>query len=296
MGVGCPGFGWQLAVTFFGGFFYGILFVHVLAQKATNLTLWPRNWRLLLASKARTSFSLPVLVNKPVIIGCAPRFQVHSGNGKLFPGGNGPEKEITSTYLNFEPFSLLWDGVLDISIMWGYGWSILRIAWFGHDKHLLLSGQRRVVPPDIRFIARRPGRPSNFLFLRRCILRGRRATFSTSDLICVAGMVLSVRGRPGTFGTSGWNLRGRRGDFSTSIDVRGSLATNWDWWGAAASYVAVREAFSTSGSICVAGVDTSGFAWHAGTVGTSGWRFAWQASIGASAWICLAGVVLSVPP
>ena len=93
------------------------------------------------------------------------------------------------------------------------------------------------------------------------------------------------------------DLRGRRGTLGTSIDVRGSLATNWVGFGAAGSCVAGvtlsapqarfawqawyfrylhrcprklgdelgriwrrwilrgrRDAFSTSGSICVAGV------------------------------------------
>ena len=85
---------------------------------------------------------------------------------------------------------------------------------------------------------------------------------------------LDVRGRRGTFGTSidvhgslatnwvwrRWILRGRhdtcsgrRGTFGTSIDVRGSLATNWVGFGAAGS--------------CVAGV----------TLSAPQARFAWQA-------------------
>ena len=43
-------------------------------------------------------------------------------------------------------------------------------------------------------------------------------------------------------------MRGRRGTFGTSIDVRGSLATNWERFGGR------RDAFSASGSICMAGV------------------------------------------
>ena len=48
-------------------------------------------------------------------------------------------------------------------------------------------------------------------------------------------------------------MRGRRGTFGTSIDVRGSLATNWVGFGAAGS--------------CVAGV----------TLSAPQARFAWQA-------------------
>ena len=50
-----------------------------------------------------------------------------------------------------------------------------------------------------------------------------------------------------------WISRGRRGTFGTSIDVRGSLATNWVGFGAAGS--------------CVAGV----------TLSAAEARFAWQA-------------------
>ena len=41
------------------------------------------------------------------------------------------------------------------------------------------------------------------------------------------------------------------------IDVRGSLATNWVGFGAAASFRGRRDAFGASGSTCVAGVTLS---------------------------------------
>ena len=84
---------------------------------------------------------------------------------------------------------------------------------------------------------------------RRCFLCGRRGTFSMSGSICVAGVALSrpswmsadalrrtgsdgrrcfLCGRRGTFSTSG--SIGRHDTFSTFIDVRRSLATNWVGW------------------------------------------------------------------
>ena len=124
----------------------------------------------------------------------------------------------------------------------------------------------------------------------------------------------------------GLDLRGRRGTFCTSIDVSGSLATNWVGFGAAGS--------------CVAGVTLSApqarFAWQAWYFGYlhrcprklgDEARFAWQAwyfrclhrcprklgdelgriwrrwilrgrrdAFSTSGSICVAGVVLSVPP
>ena len=107
-----------------------------------------------------------------------------------------------------------------------------------------------------------------------------RSNFSTSSSICVAGMVLSVPTQhvrlthrcPRKLGDelvtwtpllSVWlarhfqhirlNFRGRRGTFSTYIDVRGSLATNWSL-GRRCFLCGWRDTFSTSGSICVAGV------------------------------------------
>ena len=121
-----------------------------------------------------------------------------------------------------------------------------------------------------------------------------------------------MRGRRGTLGTSidvrgslvtKLDLRGRRGTFGASIDVRGSLATNWVGFGAAGS--------------CVAGVTLSApqarFAWQA-------WYFRylhrcprklgdelgriWRrwilrgrpGTFSTSGSMCVAGVVLSVPP
>ena len=52
-----------------------------------------------------------------------------------------------------------------------------------------------------------------------------------------------LRGRRGTFSTSGFDLRGRCGTFSTFIAVRGSLATKVDPW--------------TPTVFCVAGVTLS---------------------------------------
>ena len=59
-------------------------------------------------------------------------------------------------------------------------------------------------------------------------------TFNTSGSMCVAGVALSV---PPYMSAEAWRrtgsdwrrgiLRGRRDAFRTSIDVRGSLATNW---------------------------------------------------------------------
>ena len=48
-------------------------------------------------------------------------------------------------------------------------------------------------------------------------------------------------------------LRGKRGTFGTFIDVSGSLATKGDIFDAAA-LCGRRDPFSTSGSLCVAGV------------------------------------------
>ena len=119
------------------------------------------------------------------------------------------------------------------------------------------------------------------------------------------------------------DVRGRRGTFGTSIDVRGSLATNWVGFGAAGSCVAGvtlsapqarfawRVGFGAAGS-CVTGVTLSApqarCAWQA-------WYFRylhrcprklgdelgriWRRSIlcgRRDAAICVAGVVLSVPP
>ena len=83
-------------------------------------------------------------------------------------------------------------------------------------------------------------------------------------------------------------MRGRRGTFGTSIDVRGSLATNWVGFGAAGS--------------CVAGVTLSAprarFAWQA-------WCFGYAIDVRGSLatnWVgfgaagsCVAGVTLSAP-
>ena len=99
------------------------------------------------------------------------------------------------------------------------------------------------------------------------------------------------------------DLRGRRGTFGTSIDVRGSLATNWVGFGAAGS--------------CVAGVTLSApqarCAWQAwyfrylhrcprklGDELGRIWR-RWilrgrRDTFSTSGSICVAGVVLSVPP
>ena len=98
-------------------------------------------------------------------------------------------------------------------------------------------------------------------------------------------------------------MRGRRGTFGTSIDVRGSLATNWVGFGAAGS--------------CVAGVALSApqarLAWQAwyfrylhrcprklGDELGRIWR-RWilrgrRDAFSTSGSICEAGVVLSVPP
>ena len=99
------------------------------------------------------------------------------------------------------------------------------------------------------------------------------------------------------------DLRGRRGAFGASIDVRGSLATNWVGFGAAGS--------------CVAGVTLSApqarFAWQAwyfrylhrcprklGDELGRIWR-RWilrgrRDTFSTSGSMCVAGVVLSVPP
>ena len=99
-------------------------------------------------------------------------------------------------------------------------------------------------------------------------------------------------------------MRGRRGTFGTSIDVRGSLATNWVGFGAAGS--------------CVAGVTLSApqarFAWQAWyfrylhrcprKLGDELGRICWRRWIlrgrrdtfSTSGWMRVAGVVLSVPP
>ena len=77
------------------------------------------------------------------------------------------------------------------------------------------------------------------------------------------------------------DLRGRRGTFGTSIDVSGSSATNGGRFGAAGSCVAGMTLFSTSASICVAGVVLSA---HSIDVR------------GSFATICVAGVVLLAPP
>ena len=99
------------------------------------------------------------------------------------------------------------------------------------------------------------------------------------------------------------DLRGRRGTLGTSIDVRGSLATNWVGFGAAGS--------------CVAGVTLSApqarFAWQAWYFGYRHrcprklgdelgriWR-RWilrgrRDTFSTSGSICVAGVVLWVPP
>ena len=56
--------------------------------------------------------------------------------------------------------------------------------------------------------------------------RGRRGTFSITGWICVAGDVCgSLAGV--ALSASPRDLRGRCGTFTTSIDVRGSLATKW---------------------------------------------------------------------
>ena len=101
-----------------------------------------------------------------------------------------------------------------------------------------------------------------------------------------------------------FDLCGRRGTFATFIDVRGSLATNWVGFGAAGS--------------CVAGVTLSApqarFAWQAWYFGYRHrcprklgdelgriWRRCWilrgrRDTFSTSGSICVAGVVLSVPP
>ena len=170
-------------------------------------------------------------------------------------------------------------------------------------------------------------------------MRGRRGTFGTSIDVrgslatnwvgfgaagsCVAGVTLSapqarrklgdelgriwrrwiLRGRRDTFKHLRLDLRGRRGTFGTSIDVRGSLATDWVGFGAAGS--------------CVAGVALSapqaGCAWQAWYFGYLHrcprklgdelgriWR-RWilrgrRDTFSTSGSICVAGVVLSVPP
>ena len=119
------------------------------------------------------------------------------------------------------------------------------------------------------------------------------------------------------------DLRGRRGTFGTSIDVRGSLATNWVGFGAAGSCVAGMTlsatnwvGFGAAGS-CVAGVALSApearFAWQAcyfrylhrclrklGDELGRIWR-RWilrgrRDTFSTSGSMCVAGVVLSVPP
>ena len=127
------------------------------------------------------------------------------------------------------------------------------LAWHIQHLRLNLRGRRGAFSS---YIDVRGSLATNWSLGRRCFLcgwRGRRCflcdwrgTFSTSGSICVAGVVLSVHRCPRKLGDelvtwtpllSVWlawhiqhlrlNLRGRRGAFSSYIDVRGSLATNW---------------------------------------------------------------------
>ena len=88
-------------------------------------------------------------------------------------------------------------------------------------------------------------------------MRGRRGTFGTSidvsGSLATKGDIFDAAAFCVAFQHFRLTLRGRRGTFGTSIDVSGSLATKGDIFNAAAFCVA-GDTFSTSGSLCVAGV------------------------------------------
>ena len=114
---------------------------------------------------------------------------------------------------------------------------------------------------------------------RRCILRGRRDAFSTSGSLCVAGVALSVPSCPrklgdelGRIGAAAFYVAGvtpsaPQARFAWQawhfqyLHVRGSSATNWVEW-RRCILRGRRHTFSTSGSICVAGVALSVPSYH----------------------------------